>query len=1308
MADFTITGETSSAVAAVLALRKALGMTSEQLRNAKGHFEGYQKSLEQTVAAQARAQIASAQKTRLIENERRALLGLQSVEKQQAVTAAANLNKMVATQQQANKQVNHFLLTWKSIYRLVSVQALHLAIGRLVSVVFQATRALVDLQIKISEIRTISLQAQYSFDTWRRSVQALSAEFGRTALDVAEGAYQTLSNQVAKGAEVFRFMGDALIFSRTAATTTANAVNLLTSVINAFGLKTTDSTEIAAVFMKTVELGRVRVEDLATTFGRISPSAVGLGITLQELGALLSGLTKTGLPVDEAMTGMNQVMLKLTIPSKKLTAIMREWGYESGRAAIAAMGFTGVLMRLEKEASASADKMEFLGEVFRRVRAVRAGAAIFNPAFLEKYRKELDQITNSLGDYAKQSKIAFEKENTSVKIQQMIEQFKNYLAENVSKPMLDLLVKLGGDNGFVGMFLKVRGAIEGILAPVTTLVGALSKIGLSVREWIFLIGTLKFTWMAYSRRVISDSQNQVRIQKLFGFEIKRTTHEAAALATGFKVLGLAIRSTLTVGLSLLTMFILEQISARKEAELLRQQQQDTLNDYALAQEEAKKDIDKSTAESTQQRLLRFKKFLDTQHSLFLQASAEIQKVLNRIGDYYKEMAADAATATKRIWATALDDLNATVAAYKKQVTDAKHILKSLQKELKDAPREERKRLFTLGLEQNADNPKAQMAASRQYLETLKNEAIAAAAKAKKTLSREDFDEATAQWNTYLAALSDYGKLTARIAADANANAADANAGRKEGVRLEEQMTKAMKERETFLKSLEPLTKQQIIDKEETARKQKEQVDKTKQLMIDLQNRIKTPSTSGETPQERMFSITSMQRQLQQQIDGIVNPKTKSELQKALETQIKIIKNQEAAAAVTKKVSDAQKELAAVKQQQQDAEKSYADRMKAADQAPDVLLKSLKSIIPNLKAALPTERRGRVQGDDYKLSDLGILATHKYLNEVVAKIPLDVYNVPEHIKNSQFYAPKAQIGAPTKLLSRDGPFKQRSYIEADPIIDEIAALRNKLAKTTDPSEQNHLAEMIRQRVNFLLDVLKEFERLSGGGSAFSGGDLGYRFTEGKWTSKPRDPDASKDLPAALGQSLQEIITKADKAISAISAKDKAKSDLDSFQSKIADKNFDLKALLQDLSGYTAASHTTAELQSKLLVTMDQVLIRLMELIKRMPLSGHAAGGLIAGGIPNKDSVMSMLMPGEFVINSKAAKNNLAMLDAINRGGQLPGFSVGGMLASSHSNSQNTSIGDINIVVNGGPTNQDTVRELGIALRREIRKGTVSLS
>ena len=98
-------------------------------------------------------------------------------------------------------------------------------------------------------------------------------------------------------------------------------------------------------------------------------------------------------------------------------------------------------------------------------------------------------------------------------------------------------------------------------------------------------------------------------------------------------------------------------------------------------------------------------------------------------------------------------------------------------------------------------------------------------------------------------------------------------------------------------------------------------------------------------------------------------------------------------------------------------------------------------------------------------------------------------------------------------------------------------------------------------------------------------------------------------------------------------------------------------------------------------------------------GFASGGIV-------DTVPAMLTPGEYVINAEATKRNRSLLEYINAqrfdvGGSVRGNSTAGGTSITNSNST------FNVSVLGQETPRATAVEIGRALQREVRRGTVRL-
>jgi TP901 family phage tail tape measure protein len=89
---------------------------------------------------------------------------------------------------------------------------------------------------------------------------------------------------------------------------------------------------------------------------------------------------------------------------------------------------------------------------------------------------------------------------------------------------------------------------------------------------------------------------------------------------------------------------------------------------------------------------------------------------------------------------------------------------------------------------------------------------------------------------------------------------------------------------------------------------------------------------------------------------------------------------------------------------------------------------------------------------------------------------------------------------------------------------------------------------------------------------------------------------------------------------------------------------------------------------------------------------------ADGGRGSDTIPAMLSPGEMVINAASSRKFASQLIAMNAGTQPVFRNEGG---------QTTTVGDINVTVNGGASGKQTARSIAVELRRELRRGLAVL-
>ena len=276
---------------------------------------------------------------------------------------------------QQEKAAKRVLLSWQSVVRIFAIQVIHQAVTKITTAMWEGVSAARDYEISLAEIQTIGVAFRDDFEGLAEQVRDFSDATGAPLEGVAAGVYQTLSNQVADTSEAFEFMANTQAFATATMTTAADSVDLFSSVINSYNMEINEAAKIGGKLAKIIDLGRIRGEEFANTFGRITVLASQLGITFDEVGASVATLTVTGLKYNEASTLMLNIMLKLIRPTDALKDRYTELGIASSEAGIQAFGFQGFLDKLAEKAGTSATE---LGKLFNRVRAIRGVMGLAN------------------------------------------------------------------------------------------------------------------------------------------------------------------------------------------------------------------------------------------------------------------------------------------------------------------------------------------------------------------------------------------------------------------------------------------------------------------------------------------------------------------------------------------------------------------------------------------------------------------------------------------------------------------------------------------------------------------------------------------------------------------------------------------------------------------------------------------------------------------------------------------------------------------------------------------------------------------
>lgn len=196
---------------------------------------------------------------------------------------------------------------------------------------------------------------QQEFEALRGQVLELARSMGIDATKAAAALYEAISAGVKKE-NAIEFLAVASKAAIAGVTDTKVAVDGLTSIINAYGLRAEQATEVSDAMFRSVNIGKFTFEQLAASIGTATPVASQLGVGFKDLLAAGATLTQRGLTIAQAFDQLRGVMLAIITPNKEMNELLGKTGYASGQALLKAKGLHSAIEALRKEAGNNAEQ----------------------------------------------------------------------------------------------------------------------------------------------------------------------------------------------------------------------------------------------------------------------------------------------------------------------------------------------------------------------------------------------------------------------------------------------------------------------------------------------------------------------------------------------------------------------------------------------------------------------------------------------------------------------------------------------------------------------------------------------------------------------------------------------------------------------------------------------------------------------------------------------------------------------------------------------------------------------------------------
>lgn len=339
----------------------------------------------------------------------------------------------------------------------------------------------VEFDNNMTKIQTLVGVSADEVKNFKNEVMALSGKTAQAPAELAEGlffltsagleganAMQTLE-QVSKGVAIG--LGEQADLAKVAA-----------AAQNAYGEENMSASKALDIFGGMVQTGMFEASELAGVLGTQLGLASNLGISFEELGAMISTYTKTTGDANAATTGLSGIMMSFAKITPKQEEALASVGMtvEGLREKLGTQGLQSTLIEMQ---SAFQDNNVDLSEFFSKSQALKGVLGVLGNQ-TETYTEVLDKLETSTGFVND----GFEtvSQGAGFKLQKSFNNLK-MAGQQIGEALLPVIVKIANFvskavKAFMNLDSSTKGIIVGVgllaaaIGPAITLLGTIGTV----------------------------------------------------------------------------------------------------------------------------------------------------------------------------------------------------------------------------------------------------------------------------------------------------------------------------------------------------------------------------------------------------------------------------------------------------------------------------------------------------------------------------------------------------------------------------------------------------------------------------------------------------------------------------------------------------------------------------------------------------------------------------------------------------------------------------------------------------------------
>lgn len=244
-----------------------------------------------------------------------------------------------------------------------------------------------------AKVQTIMDKTQMGSEEMSSAIKALSDETGVAAAELSDSVYNAIS-ATGDTANAVSLVGDATRLATAGFAESEDALGVLTTVMNAYGMTANEASKISDSLIMTQNRGVTTVGDLAGSMGKAIATASAYSVNLTNLEASYISLTKAGISTNESTTYLSSMLKELGSSGTKVAKVIQsETGKSFGQLMSEGYSLGDVLEILQKSVNGDS---EALINLWSSAEAGKAANAIASQG-IDYFRESLDALNNSTG-----------------------------------------------------------------------------------------------------------------------------------------------------------------------------------------------------------------------------------------------------------------------------------------------------------------------------------------------------------------------------------------------------------------------------------------------------------------------------------------------------------------------------------------------------------------------------------------------------------------------------------------------------------------------------------------------------------------------------------------------------------------------------------------------------------------------------------------------------------------------------------------------------------------------------------------------